>query len=60
MAHVLDGHIKTAALLEMCPHDLQDMASQAIKRPDDHVILRDVVPRGPTLNVNHADMIKTC
>ena len=27
MAHVLDGHIKTAALLGMCPHDLQDIPS---------------------------------
>jgi hypothetical protein len=43
MMHVLDGHIKAAALLGMCPHDLQDFASPAIKKPDDHAILRDVI-----------------
>ena len=42
-SHTIDGHIKTAALLSMCPHDLQDIAFHDLKTTDDPMIFRDIM-----------------
>jgi hypothetical protein len=43
MSHTIDGHTKTAALLGMCPPDLQDIVIQALKKPDDHPTLKNAM-----------------
>ena len=61
--HMIDDHIKAAALLGMCPHDLQDIAIAAIKKPDDYITLRETMRthvnnrhKGPSpMDVGHVE-----
>ena len=43
MEHQIDDHIKTAVLHGMCPADPQDVAVHALKKPDDYMVLREVM-----------------